>query len=182
MALRVLLTFLGVFAVASAAAGQTPIYLYPEDGEVDICTDTLYCAEVWIGSVPDIKGYTIEITFRSDDLNLRSISEGDIFTSAGHESGFMSTVRPGITVDIDTVVVDGADLTGSVSGTGHLFKLCFGRPWVMAYQSPLAFINAAVRDSLNQDVDVTTQDGSVTILEATSLDVTRWGDIKNLFR
>ncbi|MFH1314055.1 MAG: hypothetical protein ABIJ00_12630 [Candidatus Eisenbacteria bacterium] len=182
MTLRMLFSLCIILAVASAASAQTPIHFDPDDGEVDTCTDTLYCTEIWIGPVPDIKGYTIEITFRSDELNLHSIMEGDIFSSAGHETGFLFEVRPGMLEDIDTVAVDGADLTRSVSGPGHLFTMCFGRPWVNTYQSPLVFINADVRDSLNQDVDVVTEDGSLTILEATSLDVTNWGGIKSLFR
>jgi hypothetical protein len=169
-----------VLALAACAFGETAIYFDPTDGEVDAHSDTIYCAEVWIGSAEDIKGYSIEITFRSADLNLVDVVEGDIFSSAGHMSAYFDAVRPGAVED--TIAVDASDLTGSVAGPGHLFTICFGRPWAYTDHSPLAIIMADVRDSGNGVLPVVTADGTVTISIPTATGATTWGGIKGLYR
>jgi len=169
-----------VLGFAACAFGETAIYFDPTDGEVNVHSDTVYCAEVWIGPAEDIKGYSIEITFRSADLNLVDVVEGDIFSSAGHMSAYFDEVRPGAVED--TIAVDASDLTGSVAGPGHLFTICFGRPWAYVDHSPLAIIMADVRDSGNGAVPVVTLDGTVTISIPTAADATTWGGIKGLYR
>lgn len=178
--LRVFVLVALLITVAASAHSETAIYFDPKDGEVNAHSDTLYCTEVRIGPAEDIKGYSIEITFRSADLNLVSVTEGDIFSSAGHMSAFFDTVRPGAVED--TIAVDASDLTGSVAGPGHLFTVCFGRPWIYVDHSPLKIIMADVRDSGNVPVPVVTVDGTVTISIPTVSDPASWGAIKGLFK
>jgi hypothetical protein len=165
---------------AASAYGETAIYFDPTDGEVNAYSDTIYCTEVWIGSAEDIKGYSIEITFRSDDLNLMDVVEGDIFSSAGHMSAFFDVVRPGAVED--TIAVDASDLTGSVAGPGHLFTICFGRPWVYVDHSPLTLVMTDVRDSGNGPVPVVPMNGTVTISIPVPAEATTWGGVKGLYR
>jgi hypothetical protein len=178
--LRVSVLVAFVLALAGSASSETAVYFDPKDGEVDASSDTIYCTEVWIGSAEDIKGYSLEVTYRSADLNLMEVVEGDIFTSAGHMSAFFSEVRPGAAED--TIAVDASDLTASVPGPGHLFTICFGRPWVYTDRTPLTIILADVRDSGNAPVPVVTEKGTVTISYPTAVSATTWGAIKGLFR
>jgi len=177
---RVLVLVALVLAVAASASGETAIYFDPEDGEVNAHSDTVYCAEVWIGPAEDIKGYSLEITFRRADLNLVGVAEGDLFSSAGHMSVFYHTVRPGAVED--TIAVDASDLTGSVSGPGHMLTICFGPPWTDVDRSPLAVVLADVRDSGNQPIPVAATGGTVTICIPTAVGEATWGAIKGLYR
>jgi len=169
-----------VLGLVPCVQGQTPIYLVPQDGEVDACVDSVYCAEVWIGAAADIKGYSIEVIYRSDFITLLYAQSGDIFSSAGHEFAFFDDLRTGAVYD--TVAVDASDLTGTVSGPGHLFTLCFGPPWECGAVSPLAFASAIVRDGDNMPIDVSTADGTVSISCPTAMDASTWGVIKALYR
>lgn len=177
---RILLLAVSMLALAVSAFGLTPIYLDPQDGEVNGHSDTGYCTEALIGPAGDIKGYSIELTYRNADLNLVGVYEGDIFTSAGHLSTFFYTVRPGAV--LDTIAVDASDLTGSVSGPGHLFTVCFGPPWTYADHTPLVFVMTDVRDSGNGTVPVSPTNGTVTITFPIGNDTSSWGAIKGLYR
>jgi hypothetical protein len=180
MQIRVLWACVLVLGLVPCVQAEAPIYLIPEDGEVDACSDSIYCAEVWIGAAVDIKGYSIEMVFRPDHLTLIDVTSGNIFSSAGHGFAFFDTLRAGAVVD--TIAVDASDLSGSVSGPGHLFTLCFGAPWECGAVSPLSFALALVRDSNNMPIDVSTADGTVTISCPTAADVSTWGSIKALYR
>lgn len=178
--MRVLLLCMFMLGLVPCVQGQTPIYLVPQDGEVDTCVDSVYCAEVWIGAATDIKGYSVEMVFRPDHITLLYVQSGDIFSSAGHGFAFYDDLRTGAVYD--TVAVDASDLTGTVSGPGHLFTLCFGTPWECGAVTPLAFVLALVRDSNNMPIDVSTTDGTVTISCPTAVDASTWGGIKALYR
>jgi len=178
--LLLLLLACSVAGFAAAVSADTSIYFDPADGEVSACSDTIYCTEIWIGPVDDIKGYSIEITFRSADLNLIDIVEGDVFSSAGHMSTFFDLVRPGAVED--TIAVDASDLTGSVSGPGHLLTICFGRPWVCVDGSPLSIVAADVRDSSNGPIPVVPANATVSVTCPTPTDETTWGAVKGLYR
>ena len=178
--MRVLLMCMIVLGLVPCVQGQTPIYLDPQDGDVDICEDSVYCAEVWIGAATDIKGYSVEMVFRPDHMALLYVQSGDIFSSAGHGFAFYDDVRAGAVYD--TVAVDASDLTGTVSGPGHLFTLCFGPPWECGAVTPLAFTLALVRDSNNMPIEISTTDGTVTISCPTAVDASTWGGIKALYR
>lgn len=180
MELRVLFFCVLVFGLVPCVQAEAPIYLIPQHGEVDTCTDSVYCAEVWIGAADDIKGYSIEMVFRPDHITFIDVQSGDIFSSAGHGFVFYDDLREGTVVD--TVAMDASDLTGSVSGPGHLFTLCFGAPWGCGAVSPLSFVLALVRDSDNMPISVSTSDGTVTIVCPTAVDVSSWGSIKALYR
>lgn len=177
---RAVCTCVLVLGLVPCAQSQTPIYLVPQDGEVNTYSDSLYCAEVWIGAASDIKGYSIEMTYRPDHITLLYVQSGDLFSSAGHEFAFFDDLRTGLTYD--TVAVDASDLTATVSGPGHLFTLCFGSPWECGAVTPLAFIMAIVRDGNNLPIDVSTTDGTLTISCPTIVDASTWGDIKALYR
>lgn len=177
---RVLCALVLVSCLVPCANGETPIFLIPQDGEVDACSDSVYCADVWISAASDIKGYSVRITFEDADLNLLCIESGDIFTGAGHECAFFDEVRAGAAED--TIAVDSSDLTGSVSGPGHLFTICFGPPWVEAFRSPIIFVAAQVRRSDNSPIDVSTTDGTVTVSHPTASDHSTWGEIKALYQ
>jgi hypothetical protein len=140
----------------------------------------VYCAEVWIGAATDIKGYSVEMIYRPDHMVLVSVQSGDIFSSVGHSFAFFDDLRAGAVYD--TVAVDASDLTGTVSGPGHLFTLCFGPPWECGAVTPLAFVMAIVRDSDNMPISVTTTDGTVTIDCPTAVDAATWGRVKALYR
>jgi hypothetical protein len=178
--LRALVLMVLMLALAACAFAETAIYFDPEDGEVNAHSDTIYRTEVWIGPVDDIKGYSIEITFRPADLNLVEVVAGDIFSSAGHMSAFFEAVRPGAVED--TIAVDASDLTGSVAGPGHLFTICFGRPWVYVEHSPLTIIRTNARDSGNAAIPIVPVNGSVTISFPVGDAATTWGGIKGLYR
>jgi hypothetical protein len=178
--IRALVLVAGLLALAASASGETAIYFDPAAGEVDASSDVVYCTEVWIGPALDVKGYSIEITFSTADLNLFTVVEGDVFSSAGHLSAFFYAVRPGAVED--TIAIDASDLTGSVAGPGHLFTICFGPPWVCAGDSPLSAILADVRDSGNAPIPVAPTGGTVTVSCATGTDETTWGGIKGLYR
>ncbi|MGD9141852.1 MAG: hypothetical protein PVJ42_09970 [bacterium] len=178
--MRVFLLCAIVLGLAPCVQGQTPIYIVPQDGTVDTCMDSTYCAEVWIGAATDIKGYSVEMIYRPDHMALISVQSGDIFSLAGHSSAFFDDLRPGAVYD--TVAVDASDLTGTVSGPGHLFTLCFGPPWGCGAVTPLAFVMAIVRDSDNMPISVSTADGTVTIECPTAVDASTWGSIKALYR
>ena len=178
--MRVLCACVLMFGLVPCVQAEAPIYLVPQDGEVDICADSVYCAEVWIGAADDIKGFSIEVVFKPGQMTLVDVTGGDIFSSQGHGFVFYDDLRAGAV--FDTVAVDASDLTGSVSGPGHLFTLCFGAPWECGAVSPLIFLSALVRDSRNQPIDVVTSDGTVTISCPTAVDVSTWGCIKALYR
>lgn len=171
-----------LLCIVGAVPGQTRIYLDPRDGEIYDCMHDYYCVEVWVDSVPNIGGYSVEVTYLPDEITLNTISEGTIFSSAGHGSFFLSdTTREEPEM---TIHADGADQDGMVSGPGHLFTMCFVRPWLVGCTTPLSFARAVVWWGIDQaeTLDVVTEDGTVTITNPTPVDAASWGRIKGLYR
>jgi hypothetical protein len=172
-----------LFAMGGGVSAQPTVYFQPDPAMISgsACGDALFCIDVRIDSIPNMAGYDVGITFRPDHLNFLDAREGDIFTAAGHSSFFLWTLDTGTSED--TVWVNAADLGGYVSGSGHLFSLCFVPPWNdEAVGSPLVFVKALVRDSANADVTVETTDGTISVYCPTSGDQVRWSTIKSLYR
>jgi hypothetical protein len=177
--------FLGLtlwLAMSTAVCAQPAIVFQPEDAVISgaTCSSPEFCVNIHAESIPNMTGYDIGITFNPEYLNFLEAREGDIFALAGHSSVFFWSLRSGTSVD--TVLANAADLGGYVSGSGHLFSLCFVPPWNdEAVNSPLVFVKSLIRDSANADVPVLTSDGSISVYCPVGLDQTGWGTIKSLY-
>ncbi|MFC1800334.1 hypothetical protein ACFL2Z_05475 [Candidatus Eisenbacteria bacterium] len=183
MKLRSILGLAFWLALSTALNAQPTIFFQPDDAVISggLCNTPLFCMEVHVDAIPNMAGYDIGIIFKPEHLNFLDAREGDIFALAGHPAVFFWSLRTGTT--LDTVFVNAADLGGSVSGSGHLFSLCFEPPWLdEAVGSPLVFVRSLVRDSANADVPVVTSDGAISVYCPTAIGISRWGTIKSFWR
>jgi hypothetical protein len=183
MKLRMLACLALLLLAVSAAYGQAPLYLVPQDALIagDGCDNT-FCVEVHIGECAGIKGYNISITYDATYLNLGGVYESDFFDS----SAFYPL--PVDNPPYVTVVVNCGNLGAVVPGPGHLYTICFEPPYFCTpADAPtyLVFDDADVRDQTNlpYSIPVVTFDGTLEIhCGDTAADVTAWGGIKSLYR
>jgi hypothetical protein len=169
--------------VVSAAHGQAPLYLVPQDAQISgpECNNP-FCVEVHIGESAGIKGYNISITYDATYLSLGGVYQSDFFDS----SAFYPL--PVDNPPFVTVIVNCGNLGNVVPGPGHLYTICFEPPHFCTpadVPTYLVFEDADVRDQTNlpYSIPVSTNDGTVTIrCGDTAVDATAWGGIKSLFR
>ena len=152
-------------------------YFVPGNSEVDGCVQSQHDIEVWIGSVSDIKGYSLEITYASD-LHLADVLLGDLFPQGSYV--LQDDLMDGPVED--TLAVDGACLGCSANGPGHLFTLRFSEPWPCGFSGSLVFNWCKWADSNNDTTYLPGIPGTIAVSCPTSRDVTRWGAIKSLYR
>jgi hypothetical protein len=108
-------------------------------------------------NVLGLKGYTIDLVYDSDLLQLDMVEEGALLPSAG-QTYFWWGTRGSDTVQVDAAIfTDGC----TVDGPGELAVLHF--TGLDIGETPVAVENSELRDVLNQSIVHSNEDGIVTL-------------------
>ncbi len=137
------------------AASQKAGVLYLDPANLNVSSNETFTAELKVGAIKDLKGYSVTLSYDPDLITPEEITEGDFFSSSG-ETFFYQDINP----EEGTILIDCAILGRnlSVSGEGTLATVSFTS--LQAGRCPIDFIQAKTRSHENKEI-VTTKEKAI---------------------
>jgi hypothetical protein len=153
---------LAAFSFVSIIKAQTAsVFIQPVEQNINVSSTTYI--SVSISDVSDIRSFSITIYFGNTLIEITEVNELDFFSQ--HSTMFLWNVYLGQ----GKLIVDASIYgVGSQSGSGDLFEV-----EILALGSGVADLSLQdiiLRDSENNDIPFTSENGSITINPVTSID------------
>jgi hypothetical protein len=161
--------------VPALAAAQAELTFDPPDG-VFLCEDTLVVELHVDGSVDDLQGYSLVLSYDQEVVTPLAVQVGELLAGAAC-GNFFTWLDPGAA---GTITVDAALLGCSVGGPGAILAITFGG--VVDGISPLGCVEGELRDSLNASIPFDCVAASVQYSCAVPTRSAAWHELRGRYR
>ncbi len=156
------LLLLSFIIITSTSAGEKPLLSFsPEYIEVGINEKTT--VEVWIDSIEALKGFSVQLSYNSEKVNISEVREGTMFISPVFFASFIDSVAGIVKVE-SAMLGDGR----KVDGSGKLFSFdVYGKSEGI---DTLTFVAVSFRDVDLVRLEVNMKYGVLTVGKPSNVD------------